>query len=233
MRTVILHYHLFKNAGTSLDRILQKNFGDRWVTREFGEGRDNSEAVTAWIRNTPEAVAFSTHTALGPVPVIEDTRIVTVMLLRDPLERIRSAYRFERTQEADTWGANLAKEFPFSGYVRARLAHPQDRQCRNFQTWRLASMVPGEAPVLERAKQAAEAMGVLGLVDRFDAALEKLAAELAGNFPEFTWESVRANVTGKARETDRFMVEPPQLTERLREANADDLALMDWLAAKG
>lgn len=233
MRTVILHYHLFKNAGTSLDRILQKNFGDRWVTREFNEGRDNSAAVADWIRDNPEAVAFSTHTAVGPVPAIEGVRLVTVMLLRDPLERIRSAYRFERTQDANSWGANLAKEFPFSGYVRARLAHPQDRQCRNFQCWRLASMVPGDAPLLERAKQAAAAITVLGRVRQFDAALEKLAAELAADFPEFTWESIRANTTEKAKQIDRFMVEPPQLTERLREANADDLALMSWLEARG
>ncbi len=27
MRTVILHYHFFKNAGTSVDDILIRNFG--------------------------------------------------------------------------------------------------------------------------------------------------------------------------------------------------------------
>ena len=199
------------------------------MTREFNEGQDNSDAVARWIAATPEAVAFSTHTARGPVPAVEGTRIVTVMLLRDPLERIRSAYRFERTQQADTWGANLAKEFPFAGYVRARLAHPQDRQCRNFQTWRLASMVPGEAPRLERAKQGARQLDVLGLVERFDATLDRLAATLAGPFPDFARDTVRANTTKQTGEVDRSMAESPQLTQRLRTANADDLALLDWV----
>ena len=57
-RTIILHYHLFKNAGTSVDAILKRIFGDRWVTREFPAMRGNNTAmVEQWIRNTPEAVA--------------------------------------------------------------------------------------------------------------------------------------------------------------------------------
>ena len=109
-RTVILHYHLFKNAGTSVDQILRRNFGDRWVTREFSTaGADNSAEVADWIRANPHAVAFSTHTALGPPPLIEGVNLITVMLLRDPVARIRSVYRFERKQDADTWGTELAK----------------------------------------------------------------------------------------------------------------------------
>ncbi|MGR3732958.1 sulfotransferase family 2 domain-containing protein, partial [Pseudophaeobacter sp.] len=148
-RTVILHYHLFKNAGTSLDQILKRNFGDRWVTREFSmKGGDNSAQLADWIREEKDAVAFSTHTGAGPVPEIEGVRVVSVMLLRDPIVRIRSAYQFERKQCADTLGARLAKEVDFETYVRTRLEMPHDRQCRNFHTHRLASMVPGADPEL-------------------------------------------------------------------------------------
>ena len=93
-RTIILHYHLFKNAGTSLDQILKRNFGSRWVTREFPmAGDDNSAQLAEWIRSEPEAVAFSTHTGIGPVPEVEGVDIVSVMLLRDPVARIRSKLR--------------------------------------------------------------------------------------------------------------------------------------------
>ena len=51
MRTVILHYHLFKNAGTSVDRLLQRNFPDAWATREFS-GRNNTAQVIEWISQT-------------------------------------------------------------------------------------------------------------------------------------------------------------------------------------
>ena len=33
-RPIIIHYHLFKNAGTSLDRTLRQNFGVTWATIE-------------------------------------------------------------------------------------------------------------------------------------------------------------------------------------------------------
>lgn len=195
-RTVILHYHLFKNAGTSLDQVLKRNFGDRWVTREFPmKTDDNSAQVAEWIRSEPDAVAFSTHTALGPIPRIEGVKIITVMLLRDPIARIRSAYRFERKQDADTWGAELAKQHDLEGYVRARLERPKDRQCRNFQTHRLATLVPGDGPELDRALAGLRQLSVVGLVDQFDGTLTRLADLIRPDFPDFTWTSVRANTT--------------------------------------
>jgi hypothetical protein len=49
-RTIILHYHLFKNAGTSVDAILKRNFGDKWVTSEFPPmGGNNTALVEEWI----------------------------------------------------------------------------------------------------------------------------------------------------------------------------------------
>lgn len=222
-RTVILHYHLFKNAGTSLDQVLKRNFGDRWVTREFPMGSgDNSAELAEWIRSESEAIAFSTHTALGPVPEIEGTRIVSVMLLRDPIARIRSAYRFERKQEADTWGARLAKETDLEGYVRARLAQPGDRQCRNFQTHRLASLVPGDAPELDRALEGLRRLTVIGLVADFPGTLDRLGAALKTDFPQFEAETVRANVTTPSPETEADRT----IDALLRDSNQDDLAVL-------
>lgn len=223
MRTVILHYHLFKNAGTSLDQVLKDNFGKAWVTREF-PGQNNMAQVEAWIRDTPEAVAFSSHTMMGPLPQIENVRIVSVMLLRDPIERIKSAYRFERTQAAETFGAVLAKHTDLEGYVRVRLSMPHDRQCRNFQTWRLASLVPGEGPELERAKAALGRLSVVGQVEDFTATLERLAAELTEPFPEFTWEEVHSNRSRK----DEVDVQDA-LDALLAQVNAGDLELLETL----
>ena len=226
-RTVVLHYHLFKNAGTSLDQILKRNFGDRWVTREFSMARDDNSAQLAdWIREEKDAVAFSTHTGLGPVPEIPGVRIVSVMLLRDPISRIKSAYRFERHQQADTFGARLAKETDLEGYVRTRLKNRGDRQCRDFQCSRLGSMVPGDAPELERALAAAGNLTVLGNVRDFDGALGALAKALAEDYPDFTWESVQANVSKPASKSEAPSDEVMTL---LKEANQGDLKLIETL----
>ena len=226
-RTIILHYHLFKNAGTSVDQILQRNFKDRWVTAEFPPSQgDNSALVADWIRDNPDAVAFSTHTALGPVPQIDGVRVVSVMMLRDPVARIRSAYRFEQKQDADTWGAQLAKTHDLEGYVTTRLERVADRQCRNFQTHRLASQMPGDGPELDRALAALDAISVFGLVEDFNGTMQRLADQLQDDFPDFQWESVQANRTRKSKET----AQDRRVNALLAEVNGDDLAV--WQAAQ-
>lgn len=193
-RIIILHYHLFKNAGTSVDDILRRNVGARWVTREFPEiGGNNTALVEDWIRDTPEAIAYSSHTMLGAIPQVQGVRVISLALLRDPIARIRSAYRFERAQEAATWGTALARQHDLAGYINARLDRSGDRQCRNFQTYRLASLCPGEGSELERAMRALTTLTVAGRVEAFSEAMERLATAARPFLPDFTCADVRRN----------------------------------------
>lgn len=177
-RRVILHYHLFKNAGTSLDAVLKRNFPGRWRTAEFPpQGGDNSDLLSEWIASEPEAAVFSTHTGVGPVPAPDGVEVFPVVFLREPLSRIHSAYRFERTQGADTPGSRLAREHDFEGYLRERLA-TTDRQCRDFQTGRLAAFQPGRGDEMERALRALRTLPFVGIVERFEASLRRLADAL-------------------------------------------------------
>lgn len=226
MRTIVLHYHLFKNAGTSVDEILKRNFKGTWVTTEFPmAGHNNTALVETWINDTPDAVAFSSHTMVGPLPVIDGVRIVPVMMLRDPIARIRSAYTFERNQVSDSWGAVLAKDKDLAGYVAARLNVKNDRQCRNFQTGRLATLVPGDAPELDRALTAAGQIadrGILGRVETFAEDMMALAKKLASIAPDFDATVVRANRSAKS--TSEISAD---LRAVLVDANRADLQLLD------
>ena len=227
MRHVILHNHLFKNAGTSVDHILRQNFPGRWVTREFPDPRPgHTPDITGWIRNNPEAVAFSSHTIQAPLPQIDGVRIIPIVMLRDPVDRIASAYRFERVQDADTRGTRLARQNGFAGYVHARLATLGDRQCRNFQTNRLASLAPhiskGE---LARAQFAATSLsqnGVLGLVSSFEAAMDRLSDLVKPHFPAFDWQPVNANASGQSAAHSVS----PDMRRILEETNGDDYQLL-------
>ncbi len=231
-RTIILHYHLFKNAGTSLDLILQRNFGTRWVTAEFaGEGAANTAQVADWITANPEAVAFSSHTAQGPIPQIDGVRIISVLFLRDPIARIRSAYAFEREQKVETWGAVLAASTDFAGYVSARLARPGDRQCRNFQTYRLAMLVPAlpdmrPEPELARAFRGLATLSCVGLVDEFDRSVARLARMVQADFSAFHWAPVRANSSAPKPNAVADQ-SPAAVIQALQVANRDDQALLD------
>lgn len=224
MRTIILHYHMFKNAGTSLDQVLKDNFGEGWVTREFpnvNRPEGNTPEVEAWIRDTPDAVVFSSHTMMGPLPQVAGVRVLSIMLLRDPIERIKSAYRFERKQQAETFGAVLARHTDLEGYVKVRMSLPHDRQCRNFQTHRLATLVPSSAPELERARIALGLLSVVGLVSDFSGTLERLATIIADPFPQFSWKEVHSNRSRKDGSDATGAVDA-----LLAGVNADDLALL-------
>ncbi|MEN8839977.1 MAG: hypothetical protein ABF288_02555 [Octadecabacter sp.] len=228
LRTVVLHYHLFKNAGTSLDQILKHNFPDAWVTTEFDTStQSNTPAVENWITENPKACAFSSHTMKGPLPIIDGVQIIPVMLLRDPVARIRSAYQFERAQTSDSWGAQLAKQHDLEGYVQARLERAKDRQCRNFQTGRLASFIANKQPELMRAFDGVRlinAAGVIGLVSDFDGAMKVLTKRLSKPFPNF--KAVQARVNSSKPDSTPV---PSDLNQLLREMNADDLVVLRTL----
>ncbi len=224
MRTIILHYHLFKNAGTSLDAILKKNFGNNWVTKEFKtNNNNNTEAVEDWIRQSPKAIAYSSHTMVGPIPNVKGVKVIPIILLRDPIARIRSAYRFEAKQDADTWGAKLAKEYDLEGYVKARLSKPRDRQCRNFHTARLATIGSKGESEIDRALHAASIFrktGVIGCVENFNDAMTELQKRLLKEDIALEITKARKNVSKKID-----LEESPKLLQMMRDANKDDIYL--------
>ncbi|QYK41010.1 MAG: hypothetical protein KF887_16700 [Paracoccaceae bacterium] len=227
-RTIILHYHLFKNAGTSFDGILKWNFPGRWVTAEFPTGpASNTDQVTEWIVSNPQAVAFSSHTASGPLPEIPGVRIISALFLRDPVERIRSAYLFERAQAAtavaDSRGVELARRTDLDGYARARIAVRGDRQCRDFHVARLSRFVPGPQPELERAEAALKVLSFVGEVERFGHSIGRFQRLVAPVWPKFSAGSMHLN-----RAVEKEVAEiSPELRVFLEDNNRDDLALLE------
>ena len=234
-RTILFHYHLFKNAGTSVDQILKRNFGARWVSREF-EGRRNREShlreITQWVQAHPEAQAFSSHTLDLPPPVVPGVEIFPVLFVRHPLDRIASAYAFEKRQGGGGFGAVLARNTSFGGYVEVRLSMPGDRQCRNFHTDRFARMLTADAGnELSRSLAALDLLPFVGLVEQFSASMARLARLLQPAFPGFQAFEVSANMSRKAESTFESRMAAFQeelgapLFDRLMAANEDDLAL--------
>lgn len=239
---LIVHYHIFKNAGTSVDMMLQRNFGDRWAEAEFPDAPpgsfSNAPLVEAFLSQRPELLAFSSHTAHLPAPKL-DRQVFPVVFLRHPLDRLKSAYVFERLQGADTHGARLAKTCDFEGYVRALLTTPPVRQARNFQTERLASAEPPQQGTeRERALRVLESLPFVGLVEAYDRSLARLGDWLAPHFPDFQTVSLHENQTaGQEGDLEQRLAAikeslPPALFDDLVESNSDDFAIYDKIRAR-
>lgn len=233
-RPIIFHYHLFKNAGSSVDAILAENFPGRWVTREFvGLGpKAMHAAVAAWIDEERDAVAFSSHTASLATASTPGVHLFPVVFLRNPIDRIASAYAFERDQPGDRFGAVLARHTSLAGYVEVRLSLVHDRQCRNYQAHRLAEYVPEQVhDEAEAAHRAIDRLPFIGVVEAFDQSLARLQALLGGTFPGFTARPVARNVTSDPSEALDSRLRRIQaqlgtdLFDRLAELNALDTAI--------
>jgi hypothetical protein len=237
---LVLHYHFFKNAGTSVDEILIRNFGSRWATEEFSPCgmRSNVAAVQAYLREKPDLLALSSHTALLPVPDLGGRKVIPVIFIRHPVDRLKSAYAFERRQTADTVGSRLAKEKDFVGYLRELLELRANGQARNFQAHRLAFNEPSEAgSEEERALRTLGSLEFVGLVEAFEASMERLVVVLRTHFVEFEPAQVRKNVTRRKNTLAERLAEirseiGEDLYAELVAANGSDLRIFEAVSVR-
>lgn len=236
-RSVIIHYHMFKNAGSSVDAILQHNFGDKWAEIE---GPDNKrltpEGMVDYIVSNPDIKAISSHTAQVTLPKIPGVKILPIFFFRHPIDRIQSAYNFERKQESDTPGSIKAKELDFPEYMVWRLSGSTMTSIVNFHAYRLKDFKQQtynrEGQYLRpRALQAIKQLPLVGLVERFDESMEKFNALIKPHMPEFELITARANTNSNPDATVRSKLKTfeekigrPTFTN-LMQLNAIDLEL--------
>ena len=174
-RLVIVHNHVFKNAGSSIDWALKRNFGDGFFDhRDDLNMRTGAGYVATFLRDHPHVSALSTHHLRPPLPEMDRVRFMTIMMLRHPLERVTSVYRFERQQKpADTLGAKFARSHTLRQYVLWRMQPDVPPTIRNFHIFR---SLPGPFSwkndigprELAQARAYIDSVELLGLVERFD-----------------------------------------------------------------
>lgn len=201
IRPVVLHFHLFKNAGTSVDEILKRNFGSAWSEVEGPNNkRLDSGPLVEFIRSHPGLKAVSSHTAVVTLPKVDDLKIIPICFIRHPIDRIRSVYDFERLQKATTPGSIQAKKGSFRDYVDWRLANPPSWQVCNFHAFRLKDYYKYTHPmeqelVQRRGLRAGRNIPWLGLVEQFDQSMEAYAQTIREHFPKFKTYPANANRT--------------------------------------
>jgi hypothetical protein len=237
---VILHYHIFKNAGTSFDQTLSDNFGAQWSTLEApaGDQRLSPADVAAHLVKNPGIRALSSHTAALPPPTVEDTTILAVTFVRHPLDRARSVYDYERLQAGDNREATVAaREMEFPDYLAWRLDRSDrggDPTISNFQALVLARAGEGES-LLERAMSAVDRLAFVGLVEEYERSLARLQERLRPAFLDLRLSAYRLNVTEPTNELpERLSLlreRAGRAYERLSQANAIDLQI--WEHVRG
>jgi hypothetical protein len=183
MKNYIFHGHIFKNAGTTFDSFLTKNFGDAFIEdREDIRVRKEPQYIQNLLSERPEACAFSSHSLYRrPVPN-HDQRFFFIYFLRHPLDRALSVYNFERKQPGEvSLGAKMAKNMDFNEYILWRMRPDVPAAIRNQQTIYLSGMGPNENNINQRFLSALEWVSrcsTVGVVDEFAMSLARIVQVL-------------------------------------------------------
>jgi hypothetical protein len=228
-RTVILHGHIFKNAGTTFDWSLKRNFGEGFVDhREDREmRRQGADYLLRYLQERPGVVALSSHHLCCPLPVSDALELVPVFMLRHPIERIWSVYHFERQQKSDSPGALRAKELDFKSYTLWRMQDDVNPTIRNYQTRYLTPIgsrarIPETAAHLAEARQYLRDRALLGIVERYDESMVLFERQLAQFGVETKLEYLVQNVTvAERRHSSEDKI------DAVREALGADYALVE------
>lgn len=199
-RFVILHYHIFKNAGSTVDYALQRNFGEGLVA--FHGGHDDAlligEHVSGLVNSDLSIRAVTSHHLRYPKPVVRGVCFIDVCFIRHPLDRIRSLYHYGLKLEPTTWLGGLAQSFDEPGFVAHLVGHAphviNDVQVNLLASAGFYARPPGAAD-LEDACAIVERTCALGVVDMFDISMVSIEYYLRPMFPEISMEYVRQNVS--------------------------------------
>lgn len=181
MRDILIHYHIFKNAGSSFSSILDHNFGRDHLNIEASLpwGVLHQDEVMGFVQANPQMKAVSSHTARLFPKEVGEVRFHPMLFLRHPLDRVGSVYSFERRQPSDSSsiGARIARESGIREYVAWRLTNGNGAVIRNFQV----AFISGR----EQDMRYAEAT-----TDDFKLAMERIAQMKNFGLVEFFQDSL-------------------------------------------
>lgn len=197
-RDVIVHVHIFKNAGSSFDDALLNFFNNNFVDHREDEALKKGKMayLTKYLDDHPNIKAFSSHSVYFIPTNTEKFRFHPIYFLRNPIERIRSVYDFEKKQlPAITQGAIKAKKLNFKEYVAWYMQHDSPATIRNLQTIFLS----GGKNDFERAFKSAlnnlKKTQCIGIVDRYDESMVVFEDYLRDYFPGIDLSYIRRNTT--------------------------------------
>jgi hypothetical protein len=200
MRLIILHYHLFKNAGSTIEEMLDHSFRGHFRRMETADTsgivRDRDLLRHMW--DEPEVLAVSSHQIRYPMPQAFGYLFFDICFVRDPLDRLRSFYDyFRRRPDPSNPISGLANQGGL-GEFAARMLREQSLFVRNNQVNLLAcsgnSDDPGERD-LELAIRRLRAAAFPGVVDLFEQSAAAGASRLRQAFPELDLSQPAVNVT--------------------------------------
>jgi len=238
-KPVLIHFHIFKNAGTTLEDIFKKNFLNEAISMDAGKpGRILSwdEIFNYFSNNCPTVKAFSSHQIRFPIPKNSDFNFLPIVLVRHPIDRAFSLYSFDKMNEnpKNLIAVEKAHNLPIREYFKWNFEHKKHAVMKNFQLRYLASALSGSDITLDDLNRGIERLKeckVMGTVERFDEVMVFAEEILRPYFDGIDLSYVKKNVSKerKGNLDERIMDARNQIGDSLmnkfEEVNKMDLEL--------
>ena len=214
-RRVLVHYHIYKNAGSTIERQLWESFGDAFALCEGSGDTENIDAATLarHLKANPHLKAVSSHRARPPLPI---PGALPVVLLRHPADRAYSAYRFARRNDQMP-DHDVASTGSFRDYVAWSLStRGHGAMLRNQQVTHLSRAAfrtledPDDAPNrqdLGEVLALLDAWPAFGIVRRFGESCRLFNARYRPLLPAFHLQDTVENATGAHELNDKAAIE--------------------------
>jgi hypothetical protein len=200
MRFVIVHYHIFKNAGTTLERILEREFPGCFA-RIHGSSADatlDAEDLVSFLGSHPNVKAVTSHHLRYPAPVMRNTVIFDCCFLRHPLDRLDSIYSYYRKVDSTDPLCRSAHRQTPAEFVR-QLLDRSPEQVSNAQVTQIANRGaftrPANEADLERAVEIVRNMALPGVVEMFQESMVAAEYFIRPAFPSIRLGSPPANIS--------------------------------------
>ena len=238
MRTVCIHFHIFKNAGHSIEWSLEKYFKKNFAQEAYGShsgGIIPIQSVIDYLKKNRKIVVFSSHHIRFPIPSEPSLQFIPIIFIRHPIDRAFSEYTFTKRNPYNKGKfSDHAKSMNLKDYVqwnlenKTRLMSNSQLQFLSDDSIKTPSLRLDSA--IQRIKTSflavrlASAGPIVGIVDRFDESMVLAEEYLKNFFPEIDLSYKKKNISNERKGS---------LEERLESGRAEiGDELMDQLIKK-
>ncbi|MCV0393503.1 MAG: sulfotransferase family protein [Nitrosopumilus sp.] len=206
---VCLHFHIFKNAGTTIDWILKKNFSKNHLTMDDQATNPaeifNWENILNFLQKHSDVQAFSSHIIRFPIPEKSSFHFLPMVFIRHPIDRAFSVYSFKKRDSDNSIATIIAKTGTLKEFVNWSLSLKKYAVMKNFQVLYLSKSSYDNNPITledyHLALKRLQNCTVLGIVDRLDESLVVAEEELKKFFPKIDLSYKSQNVSHDRKNT--------------------------------
>ena len=199
-RFLIVHYHIFKNGGSTIASILEREFRNAFATVHGPDDVSvlDQASLADFVADHGAIQAISSHHLRYPKPVMPNTVVFDWCFLRNPLDRLQSVYSyFQRIDSSDPLCRLARQDHPRSFFKK--LIDGAPHLISNVQVTMLALggafTRPADAPDVDAASDIIGKMAIPGLVERFDESLVAAEYFLKPAFPRLRLDYRPQNVS--------------------------------------